>query len=1023
MTPDPLSFVPTPVDDVPCCDDVPSPLPVPVDAPEAALLASLPPQLADALQYALTEITQADHDLHESLFETASGVGQEIGALESTFNSTMDELVGAADLMLADVEQKGHKVFFDLLKGTDRDVNHCFDWCISAGLNPPWHPAEQCSMAAGDPIALVAAAVPSIGVLLGGSGGSSETPNLVMPETVSGYPTIPVNAPGISESPTSPWNNPGFTPGGGGSAESSPGLSPGVSYSTTSPGGSGCPPVNVTVNVPPIIVRTTPGDRGEQGLPGEQGEQGQYVAADAGTPLVPMPPPPASPPGMLPPEPPRPPNVPLNAVWTLNTAGDGGYWKVPQSPVQPPPPGTAVPVTAPTKFAGGAVTIAPPQSALLFPSLTMPPMQDDGAGIDWNKSNACGFAAELVRNPITPKPEERAKQQKDPLDTYIDNHLKWPSLLAWTNPLMAVTHEVDQLRRAFTESTNVVSDTIQGYADRLIADTALAHVSPSSVHNINAALYYGARLAAARFAEDKTKMPLGYLYLSDEYMFQYSNPQELPNQIRVDDAFLNATINEETWVCWTRANGSLPEPARTVMLANQNRPGVSELIQVWRRGFLSDKELFDRARERGVLDPKYVREWVEITKALPTQGDLIRFMVRDAADESVATKYQYDKDFTDKYTKSLQRFGRALGLDDEYFKLMWRSHWEIPSYTQLREMFHRLRPDRPEVKRWDKLKELHGEGDALQQLGLRPPVVTLADIQEALEVNDLAPRWVTPQISVSYTPINRTDAVRAYMIGAFDSERLYNAFRDIGYSEADSNTLVSFHSKDKARRRTNVTGGWSPRKIVKNYKLGYVSKEKAFALLQPLSGNPAEALSILDQADDELAADTRAAAIKGVRRAFNAGEYDADEAVRAMMKFGTDQPVAERNVAIWQIDRDTRYKVISAAQVATMLKKSLISGEEASRRLANLGYRPRDRQLIIAKALGIEGSGDGLDDAELDQEVGQAINNKKVAGRSSDRKLGNRLKSLWREVERIYDEVNKRRRGELKPELKPGEMP
>lgn len=1002
----PLDGIDTP-EELPCCDDV----------DDGHGDDGLPGRAIEAMTAIPLELLAAEEDMARVLGELLDGTAAEIAGATAQANQVMDEVIGATDLVLDEQEAKVGRVIHTLLKGAEKEIDTAADMLRNVGVNVPYSGAGQVAINEGEWSHMMAHSLPRVAAALGYTAADpSDLPHRLPLWDTPGEPATiddgPHRVPPLPEPDGGWWvppQPPGLDPPAG------PTCPPSSTVTTTCEDGSGSTTINVWVPppappppAPPI--RVDCGDR-------------------IGYPTLP-PPPPA--PIIINPIT----GLPADPIVLPPIGGKPPSWNWPPArpitgptPVPPPPvPGggnTFIDDRDTTNiYNEWASGLAPHPGTPGQPATFVSPYpdvprakQEKFDSINWNELEACVKAKRLSTDPLLNVVPQLTEKPQPFLHSYVSAKTGWTSWKQGTWEALFPPAWMKRAAESFGRTETGQQLASEAVANQIAEQTILGNLSPNGVPNRAAAIFFGAKLGGAAFVEGKTGFPLSYLLTADNYLFQYSNPQTLPNQIRVDDAYMGGQITEEQWVCWTRANGNLPEPAKRVMLAGQARPGVADLIDLWRRGTLTEAQLFDRARERGVLSADYVKEWIRASESLPGQPDLIRFMVRDASDDEVAARYGYDSDFSEKYTPQIKAWARSLGVGDDYFKMMWRSHWEIPSYTQLREMFHRLRPDRGAIREWDEDAQLIGPAGAELSLGPRPSVVTREEVEQALRINDLAPRWVSPQVEVSYTPINRTDAIRAYQIGAFDEERLGDAFLDVGYSPRDTATLVDYHRQDKARRRSNVTGTWPVRKTLSYYRRGYIDRAKAVSLLSPMMADKAEVESTLDAADDELSADTRAAAVRGVRRGLVSGEHSDAEAIALLVRFGVDAPVASKVATAWVMDRDTRYKRISAQQAAKMFAQGLIGAEELRRRVRNLGYALRDADLITAKALSVQGEEGGLDPAELDSAIGTTIRNQKDARKRSDSFLSGRLKFVTSEARRLIKELNVRRLAEGKDPL------
>jgi len=959
----------------------------PTLSPTAEPLAvQLDGRTSDALNFATEQLESGRAELSEVVGQLANELASELNATGALLSSVTDEVIGAAELDLSRADEPLNRLLFNVVKAANGELDTLMDGARDVGLEIPWAAAHQAMQAELPVFDQVAQVVPALAKFIQPSAAaeplaptgptdsaSVDVPGFAPPVAppvppppvpASGYSSTIVYAPLPAVAPLPvpvPVPVPGYSP-------PPPPPPPVVS-------GAACPPPHVTVNVAPAPVFVLPGGVG--------------AVPTAPTGEVPECEPPEPP---LPPAPPS----PLEIGGTGQTPIERPYAQPPSSPKERGNvPGERVPGTTEPPRAGPLGGTGPGGTPAPLDIEPLPEQYDGPLLPKWS-------AAEQLRClPRGGPPPAWMLKNAALLDlpSRIGEDLGTSGLndWQWNDP-----RQID----AFEQSLMAP----RGRAGRILANLAQVFGTrpKAGVPRPQRALQVGALLAVANKAERATDAPFTYLFQSELYEFQAANPQYLPTQVRTDDAYLTAQIDERTWNAWTRANGNLPEPARRTMLANARRLSVDEAITLYRRGGINRAELAHRMRLQGVLDPCLGDEYLAITEALPTQSDLVRFMVRDAADQSVVDRYGLDTDFEQKYSGPLKRWGQALGVPDDYFRFVWRSHWEIPAYTQLREMFHRLRPDRAALKKWDDAAATYGRGEAEKNLGPRPASVTRADMREALTIDDVAPGWVDRLIDVSYTPINRTDALRAYQIGAFDEARLLEAFLDLGYSPADARTMLDFYRKEKERRQRGQMKTMSAAKVVRYYKQGAMTQAAALEYMESLLGTLADARRALADADAEVAAERTQAMTKLVRRQLLSGVLSDDGARAALARGGVDLPKATSLVDVWLIERDTRFKQLSTSKAMEMLKQGLMPAAEAEQRLKNLGYPQRDCDYLMARALGVQGEGDGLSDMQLTGAINEAVKNRKEASKKSNTVLMRRLKALLAEAARIQGTLRDR---------------
>lgn len=952
-----------------------------------------------AYQSAGGELQDATTDAQAVLDALIQDASLPLLEAQSLVGSALDEIVGTTDQQLLGANQDLQKFISAFIKVTYKVLDGAKNQALSAGAVVPYSTLDMGPLVEGDPLTLAGTAFPVLGSMLGmtpaepdpvwkvPSDGDTpgDPPTWYAPTepapfiVTNGYP---VATPGSVPMPTV-----GPTPYP---------TAPGTTVTTTAPHQGG--PINVTVVVPPIAVNQA------AACPAPNVT---VTCPPAGTPFQGTPPRALIADGVVKY------SIPTNQwVYTSAPAAPGGPDVVPLAAPVPP---TSSPPTSPPPPTGHSILVAPLPVAGTGESST--------EAVNWGAMDACEdahTAASGIQLPTVPTgPTEQAGLAGTLADAMFGDGAAGLAKKQFGGAWGSWSLQVDE----WAKTAQGLGETVDVFFGKVGRGVAGALLPGGGKQNPAAAAYYGARLGLAGTAELATHVPFTYLYQSDMYMLQYSNPQFLPTQIRVDSAYLANTIDDGTWTCWTRALGNHPEPARRVMLGDQTRPGLMDIISLHRRGHITEKDLYTRLREMGVLDTNYVREYLAVTKVLPTQSDLIRFMVRDSADDKVAERYRYDDGFTDKYTGQMKEWAKALGLDDTYFRYSWRAHWDIPSYTQLVEMIARLRPDRLEVKEWaDTFGRLTEPGD-IKAAPKKPPVVERADVVQALQVNDMAPGWIDPLIAVSYTPINRTDAVRAYMMGAFTDEQLYDSFLNTRYSERDARLMLDFYRKDKARRLRNVSGSWSARKVMRYYKGGLLTEQEAKALLADVLPNLHLVNVTIHEAQLEMQADQRAQMIKATKRGFILGEYTADQVRRQLEKWGVEAAAVKRLIDLWTVERDGRLKQPTVAMLGKWVAKSIITVEECQRRLRNLGYGAADSDRIIAAALKWQYEEGPPTEEELGLDVQAEITSQKMAKKSTPENLDARLRTVLAEARRIHQELTRRALNAGTPEPEPVAIP
>lgn len=667
---------------------------------------------------------------------------------------------------------------------------------------------------------------------------------------------------------------------------------------------------------------------------------------DSGTPSPPAPPsPPASPPPEPPPPPPSvPPASPPPATCPPPTCIPICTPSVPPTSPPPPPPPEGPPPPA------GSPPLAPPPPP--------PPVVDvpwAGAGNTWSDPQVCAWANQQIAlaGPIPPDPTAAST----PAETGYWSALKsmWRGageVVDW------VTSGFDPavIDAAKKDSAQAVARSGQGTS---AAANLIASLSGSAVPNPGAAVTLGARLGAAGLAESISHFPLLYCMQSDDYLFKYANPQFIPSQGELDAMAARFVIDKATWTCLTRAQGNIPDMRWPLVDLSQTQPTPAELVMLKNREAIDLFDYTTRMTRAGLPYQAQVGLYEALSVFVPGPADLVRFMVRDSFDSSVVSQYKYDKDFDLKFygpggkaaPGAAAKWAKAQGMSEEQFRLFWYSHWNIPSDTQLNEMLHRLRPDRPEVTDW---MTINGKTDPPASLSFDPKVpyvVTLDDVQTAIEVNDMAPAWVRGLTQISYHPINRTDAIDAFQTGVYSSDDLFQAMLDNGYSRKDAKFFVRLQSAKQARTFAGQTGVFTIRQIVSGYEAGTLTQVKANDLLTPLIVDPQRRARLLADADTAVKAKNLGAKIKKLRKGFIVGAMIPADLLTALGDLGIDGNRRTDLLIQWDEERTGRFKEPAAKMISDWIKSGIITGDDAFTRLLRIGYMAEDASRIVAQGV------------------------------------------------------------------------
>lgn len=361
-------------------------------------------------------------------------------------------------------------------------------------------------------------------------------------------------------------------------------------------------------------------------------------------------------------------------------------------------------------------------------------------------------------------------------------------------------------------------------------------------------------------------------------------------------------------------------PGQALDLFNRWRGGLAKLGRTY------DEAWVKQALSESRLKNKYTDAIVDLADQLLGASDYIRFAVRDAFDDTVAARDGTDQDFPPVLAPLL----RALGYRTEDAKAAWRAHWDLPSPGQAYDMLHR---------------------------GL----ITEAELAEYLRQADYAPRWRPLLQAISYDPITRTDAKRAYKlkVAGFDDARLKQAYKDLGYADSDADLLVTFTKQDvgeEARQERELLTGPIRTQALNLYRARRITETELRKTLADLGYTQSVVDRYVTEIEFARVVDHREEVASALKAAYVKGLRSEDDTRTLLVQGGWPEDAVEQVLEPWRLLRQatelqphqTAQRDLTQAQLVTAYADHLLDRTEAFNRLKALGYDDGEAETILA---------------------------------------------------------------------------
>ena len=396
-----------------------------------------------------------------------------------------------------------------------------------------------------------------------------------------------------------------------------------------------------------------------------------------------------------------------------------------------------------------------------------------------------------------------------------------------------------------------------------------------------------------------------------------------------DRAYLTNEISLPEWKCAQQIEARNVTQAERNMQSMRSKMTPYELVQAFRREIIDDPEFLKRFRSLGWLEPGIAQEYLELTKFVPPPTDLIRMMVREAADESIPFWPESDASFegSEKYSGvfkgKIVDWAKDQGMDKEVFKLLWRSHWDLPAAGQLFEMYQRLRhlpPDDPAYISWD-------------------------EVEQTLRQNDMLPAFIPRFQAIAFNPLTRRDAIRGFQSGDLDNDQFTVAMQQVGYDETNTELLVKIN---QTRKRLSARNQKSTRMYIR----GGINSATLVSELEDVGYTPAESDNAKDWALSQIESNARVLCTRALRKQFLSGTIKEAEIITKLLDNGLDQEQSEVLAKAWICEKQSTPKEISAASLCRLADENLITRQVYVDRLMNLGYE-QDDAVLLADSCGL----------------------------------------------------------------------
>ena len=399
-------------------------------------------------------------------------------------------------------------------------------------------------------------------------------------------------------------------------------------------------------------------------------------------------------------------------------------------------------------------------------------------------------------------------------------------------------------------------------------------------------------------------------------------PALIPTMEQAFAAYHTQYIDLRTFDCWVRANGYDSKIMEPVRQATESRIGINEATEAFRRELINADDYNKYVRRNGFQDGQSADVIYKLYEKLPNLSDIITFMVRDADDMKVVNRFGLDDEFNNKYGGQLKDWSRQQGVPELVAKYAWRSHWTIPSPTQLYEIFHRVGRT--------------PTGQPIPQIE--------EDVKQALIQQDILPFWIPKLLATSYTLPTRVDVRRAFRVGVFTENDVLESYVRLGYETKTAQALTKFTVVENNRSVLS-----SP--FVKAFARGEINRfELQETLIKAGATDDATNLAV-ERGQLLLKVNRRKKCLAAVRHKVLIGEVDRLAAVAETWGITSDREQSNELVETWFCERASKSKTSTASQLCSFFTDGIIDSSEFLQRLVAIGYTIESANELVTRCV------------------------------------------------------------------------
>jgi hypothetical protein len=337
-------------------------------------------------------------------------------------------------------------------------------------------------------------------------------------------------------------------------------------------------------------------------------------------------------------------------------------------------------------------------------------------------------------------------------------------------------------------------------------------------------------------------------------------------------------------------------------------PGAETLLELWRRGVISEE-----AVEAGIREGHTKTKWTSAIKALRwhllSPATIVNLFLRGWIDRA-------------EYHRRMRVQGYRDGLADDWYNSAGRPMAPVQAFNAwARGAPHVREPGQP----------------------ARPGSFDFQDFSQAIRRSDIRPEYVDALWALRWAYPSLFQLRRAVQEGSISRARALRILHIERYEEQDAVALVNSWAAPTAVSARGLTAA----DLAAEYEGLYIDRATYVSELESLGYRAAQANEKANVADARRVRTARNATIARIRLSYVNHKIDRAEAVSLLDREAIPGPAHDLLLTEWDVAREATVAVLTPAQIKRAVRRSIWTYERGFAELVDRGYSDEDADVFL----------------------------------------------------------------------------